>query len=82
MTNTILDGGMGQELIHRSGMSPTPLWSTQVMIEHPGLAREVSIRGQALQENISYTVFTPENVLVKMADEASTQLEGLPEDSL
>ena len=41
MTNTILDGGMGQELIHRSGMSPTPLWSTQVMIDMPHLVREI-----------------------------------------
>ncbi len=38
---TLLDGGMGQELIHRAGDRPTPLWSTQVMIEHPGLVSEV-----------------------------------------
>jgi homocysteine S-methyltransferase len=34
---TLLDGGMGQELIHRAGDRPTPLWSTTVMMEHPGL---------------------------------------------
>lgn len=38
---TLLDGGMGQELVHRAGDRPTPLWSTQVMIEHPGLVGEV-----------------------------------------
>ena len=38
---TLLDGGMGQELVHRAGDRPTPLWSTQVMIEHPGLVAEV-----------------------------------------
>jgi len=38
---TLLDGGMGQELIHRAGDKPTPLWSTQVMIEHPGLVEQV-----------------------------------------
>jgi hypothetical protein len=38
---TLLDGGMGQELVHRSGDSPTPLWSTQVMIDHPGLVQAV-----------------------------------------
>lgn len=37
----LLDGGMGQELVARSGEAPTPLWSTQVMIDHPGLVREV-----------------------------------------
>ena len=37
----LLDGGMGQELVHRAGDRPTPLWSTQVMLEHPGLVAEV-----------------------------------------
>lgn len=39
---TLLDGGMGQELIHRAGDKPTPLWSTQVMMDKPGLVSEVS----------------------------------------
>ena len=38
---TLLDGGMGQELVHRSGAAPTPLWSTQVMRDRPGLVGEV-----------------------------------------
>lgn len=38
---TLLDGGMGQELVHRAGDRPTPLWSTQVMQDHPGLVRAV-----------------------------------------
>jgi homocysteine S-methyltransferase len=37
----LLDGGMGQELVHRAGDRPTPLWSTQVMIDHPGLVEAV-----------------------------------------
>jgi S-methylmethionine-dependent homocysteine/selenocysteine methylase len=41
MTITLLDGGMGQELVARSGDAPTPLWSTQVMMDHPGLARDL-----------------------------------------
>ena len=41
MTITLLDGGMGQELMKRSGDTPTPLWSTQVMLDHPGLVAEV-----------------------------------------
>ena len=38
---TLLDGGMGQELLARSGDAPTPLWATQVMIDHPGLVQAV-----------------------------------------
>ncbi|WP_439123099.1 homocysteine S-methyltransferase family protein [Marivita sp.] len=41
MTPTILDGGMGQELVRRSGTSPTPLWATQVMIDMPHLVRDI-----------------------------------------
>lgn len=42
MTDIILlDGGMGQELVHRAGDNPTPLWSTQVMLDHPGLVAAV-----------------------------------------
>jgi homocysteine S-methyltransferase len=38
---TLLDGGMGQELVHRAGDNPTPLWSTRVMMDHPGLVGQV-----------------------------------------
>lgn len=38
---TLLDGGMGQELVHRAGDRPTPLWSTQVMRDHPGMVQGV-----------------------------------------
>lgn len=37
----LLDGGMGQEVVHRAGDNPTPLWSTQVMIDHPGMVAQV-----------------------------------------
>ena len=38
---TLLDGGMGQELVARSGDLPTPLWATRVMLDHPGMVREI-----------------------------------------
>lgn len=38
---TLLDGGMGQELLARTGDDPTPLWATQVMIDHPDVVREI-----------------------------------------
>jgi homocysteine S-methyltransferase len=38
---TLLDGGMGQELVHRAGDRPTPLWSTHVMVHNPGMVAQV-----------------------------------------
>lgn len=40
---TLLDGSIGQELVTRSGDRATPLWSTQVMIDHPKLVAEVHL---------------------------------------
>ena len=37
----LLDGSIGQELVHRAGDKPTPLWSTTVMMERPELLPEV-----------------------------------------
>lgn len=41
MEVTILDGGIGQELVARSSAEPTPLWSTRVMLDEPQLVRGV-----------------------------------------
>ena len=41
MSVTVLDGGMGQELLRRAGRKPTPLWSTQVLMDQPELVRAV-----------------------------------------
>ncbi|MBE0452701.1 MAG: homocysteine S-methyltransferase family protein [Roseovarius sp.] len=38
---TLLDGSIGQELVRRAGDRPTPLWSTQAMIDRPDLLRQV-----------------------------------------
>ena len=38
---TLLDGSVGQELVVRAGREPTPMWSTQVLIEQPELVGEV-----------------------------------------
>ena len=38
---TLLDGGMGQELVARSGDIPTPLWATRVMLDNPGLVQAI-----------------------------------------
>jgi len=41
MTVTILDGSIGQELVNRSGQTPTGLWSTKTMVESPELVKQV-----------------------------------------
>ena len=40
MEMTILDGGMGQELVRRAGRS-TPLWSLQALLDAPELVRSI-----------------------------------------
>ena len=37
----LLDGGMGQELVARAEGTPTALWSTQIMVDNPGLVSQV-----------------------------------------
>jgi len=41
MSITLLDGGMGQELLARSATKPTGLWSTQFLMEMPELVEAV-----------------------------------------
>ena len=41
MTITLLDGGLGQELVRRSGHKATPLWATQVMLDQPELVQAI-----------------------------------------
>lgn len=50
----------------------------------PGIEREVRIKGKQLQENITYTVFVPEDVNVNVVDTAtsSTASKGTSLSSL
>ena len=41
MTITLLDGGMGQELMARSGAEPTGLWATKTMMDSPNLVQAI-----------------------------------------
>lgn len=40
---TLLDGGLGQELLRRSDRAPTPLWSSEVMLKEPELVRDLHV---------------------------------------
>ncbi|APX13346.1 homocysteine S-methyltransferase family protein [Tateyamaria omphalii] len=57
---TLLDGGMGQELVHRAGDKPTPLWSTQIMLDHPGMVtavhRDFFAAGATIATTNSYAI--------------------------
>lgn len=43
MSITLLDGGMGQEVTRRSGVAPTPLWSTRVMLDNPEIVQSAHL---------------------------------------
>ena len=68
----LLDGGMGQELLKRSGATPSPLWSAQVMMDHPDIVRDLHAdfiqAGASVITLNSYSV-TPER-LARDADES------------
>ena len=57
---TLLDGSIGQELVKRSGETPTPLWSTRVMIDQPELLGAVHAeyfrRGATIATTNTYAV--------------------------
>ncbi|MFT4654687.1 MAG: S-methylmethionine-dependent homocysteine/selenocysteine methylase [Patiriisocius sp.] len=38
---TLLDGGMGQELLRRSSRAVTPMWSADIMLNEPMLVRDL-----------------------------------------
>jgi S-methylmethionine-dependent homocysteine/selenocysteine methylase len=42
-TVTLLDGGMGQELVRRSGQNPSPLWSAQVQLDMPEIVEQLHL---------------------------------------
>jgi len=39
----LLDGGMGQELMHRGAADGSPLWGARVMLDSPDLVRELHV---------------------------------------
>lgn len=62
---TLLDGGMGQELVKRSSKEITPLWSTQVMIDEPDIVRDLHadyIRAGSRVITLNAYTMTPERL--------------------
>lgn len=61
----LTDGGMGQELIRRSGKEPTPMWSARVLLDEPELVRDLHadfIRAGARVITINTYSATPERL--------------------
>lgn len=77
---TLLDGSIGQELVRRSGDRATPLWSTQVMIEHPKLVGEVHLdyfqAGATIATTNTYAVLRDRLKRVGLEDRAA-ELTGV-----
>ncbi len=69
---TLLDGSIGQELVKRSGDRATPLWSTQVMIDHPKLVGEVHLEyfaaGATVATTNTYAVLRDRLVRIGLED--------------
>jgi S-methylmethionine-dependent homocysteine/selenocysteine methylase len=61
----LTDGGMGQELLRRSGAEPTPMWSAKVLMDEPDLVRELHadfIRAGARVITLNTYAATPERL--------------------
>lgn len=73
---TLLDGGLGQELVHRTPNAPTNLWSTQVMIDHPELVeavhRDFFDAGATIATANTYTLHADRLVETPFADHRDT----------
>lgn len=48
-------------------------------VDAPNLQKKISVRGQELREHISYIVYAPTNVSVKITDTSTAALLTLPE---
>lgn len=62
---TLLDGGMGQELLKRSKNPPSPLWSAQVLMDEPQIVEAVHldyIRAGARIITLNSYSLTPERL--------------------
>jgi len=71
---TLLDGSIGQELVKRSGDRATPLWSTQVMMDHGDLVQQVHgdyfAAGASVATTNTYAVLRDRLERIGLQDEA------------
>ncbi len=76
---TLLDGSIGQELVHRSGDAATPLWSTQVMIDHPDLVGAVHAdyfaAGATIASTNTYAIYESRLDAVGLGDKVQSLID-------
>lgn len=76
---TLLDGSIGQEAVKRSGDRATPLWSTSVMLEKPGVIesihRDYFNAGATIATTNTYAVLPDRLAMVDMEDRFEPLLE-------
>ena len=80
----LLDGGMGQELRHRSSQPPSPLWSSQVMLDEPELvvaAHRDFIKAGAQIITVNTYAATPERLARDGASEWFEKLHAAALDA-
>jgi len=77
---TLLDGSIGQELVKRAGDRPTPLWSTTVMMDKPGLVAELHrdyfAAGATVATTNSYAVLRDRLVRAGIEDQFEALLDA------
>ena len=75
MNITLLDGGMGQELINRSPNKPTGLFSTQALLDNPALVtavhRDYFEAGADIATTSSYPIHRDRLESVRLAEQFS-----------
>jgi S-methylmethionine-dependent homocysteine/selenocysteine methylase len=74
----LTDGGMGQELVHRSSAPPSPMWGAQVLMDHPYLVCELHaeyIRAGARVITVNAYSVTPERLAVVNAEAQFEKLQ-------
>ncbi|MDG1739212.1 MAG: homocysteine S-methyltransferase family protein [Paracoccaceae bacterium] len=76
---TLLDGSIGQEAVKRSGDRATPLWSTSVMLEKPGVIegihRDYFDVGATIATTNTYAVLPDRLTTAGMGDKLEALLE-------
>lgn len=76
---TILDGGMGMEMIHRFGEPDGAMWSADVLMKHPDLVTDIHLdfikAGADIITTSNYSVTRPRLTNNQRADEMSTLTE-------
>ncbi len=67
-----MDGGMGQELVHRGASEPGPMWGAQVLMDEPALVRELHaeyIKAGARVITLNAYSLTPERLAYVNAED-------------